>query len=368
PPLAEEDPPTKIDERKIPRTAHAPAVSYLLKLPPEYHHGRSYPLLIVLHKAGESPRKMLERFADKAKEEGYILAAPNWARGGIGGDYGYSADEHDVVLRTLRDLRLRFNVDSDRVFLTGLGEGGDMAYDVGLSHPDLFAGVLPMSADPKYFIIRYWANAQYLPFYIVGGSHTGDPDKTTRKLFEKWIPHSNAPKDGHPGRYASLYVQYKGRGREWFGGELPSMFDWMNRKRRVTPIADLGRIGGDLGDEFASMRETDNHFYWLSGEISQRHVNQVPRWDNKIFPARLVGRLDPGTNQLFLYPTGYRNVTVWLARDAKIDFDKPLKVWVNGKRALGDQKVKPSLTVLLDDFAARGDRQKLFISRFDFRP
>src|SRR5207249_1435351 len=71
PPLAEEKLPKETVERKV-----AGGISYLLQLPPEYYHTRAYPLLIVLHNTGETPKKMLARFAEKAKEEGYILAAP----------------------------------------------------------------------------------------------------------------------------------------------------------------------------------------------------------------------------------------------------------------------------------------------------
>src|SRR5262249_30893376 len=109
PPLAE----TKTTEEMVERKPER-GISYMLKLPPEYHHGRSYPVLILLHNTGERPRKMIDRFAEQAKEHGYILAAPSWPRGGLGSDYTYSADDHEVVLKTLRDLRLHYNVDSDR--------------------------------------------------------------------------------------------------------------------------------------------------------------------------------------------------------------------------------------------------------------
>src|SRR5262249_42633552 len=188
--------------------------------------------------------------------------------------------------------------------------------------------------------------------------HTGDPDKTTRKLFDKWIVHN----------YPALYVQYKGRGMEWFGGELPYMFDWMSRKRRNTPVTHLGRMGGELGDEFTSMRGSDNRFYWLSGTIFPGHVNHVERWSHLVEPARLVGRIDPGTNQIFINQRGYRDITVWLARDAKVDFEKELTVHIGITKVLAKQKARPSLQVLLDDFMTRGDRQKLFIAKFNFRP
>ena len=44
----------------------------------------------------------------------------------------------------LRDAMRRFSIDSDRVFLSGHSIGGDAAWDIGLAHPDLWAGVIPI--------------------------------------------------------------------------------------------------------------------------------------------------------------------------------------------------------------------------------
>jgi poly(3-hydroxybutyrate) depolymerase len=106
---------------------------------------------------------MLEKRERHAAENGHIPAAPEWGNG-IGKGHGFSVEGHDAVLDTLRDLRRRSRVDSDRVFLLGTGEGGRMAFDVGLSHPDRFAGVMPMSAGPIVFARRHWRDGQYLPF------------------------------------------------------------------------------------------------------------------------------------------------------------------------------------------------------------
>src|SRR5262249_19190815 len=192
-----------------------------------------------------------------AAQHGYFLVAPEWA-GRLSDNYDYTVEEHRAVLDVLHELRQRFQVDSDRVFLFGLGEGATMAYDVALSHPDLFAGVLAMGGAPHYFAKAYKQNAQYLPFYVVDGNYDGDTAKENRQQFEHWIGHS----------YPALYVQYKGRGREWYDAEMPYMFDWMARKKRDAAFPELGRSGAGVGngEEFHSMRPTDNHFYWLSGE------------------------------------------------------------------------------------------------------
>jgi pimeloyl-ACP methyl ester carboxylesterase len=340
------------------------AVTYQVQLPPEYRHGRTYPVLLALPNAGEGADVMLSRWGPAAAEHGYLLAVPEWAKG-TGGTYRYSEREHEIVLQTVRDLRRRFQVDSDRVFLFGLGEGGKMAFDVGLGHPDLFAGVIPMGADPDGVPLRCWRNAQYLPFYVVTGSRTGDAFKRTRELFDHWILTGR----GYPG----LWVDYKGRGMEWFGGEVPNVFDWMRDKRRAFPLRQLGTdgLGGSFGNEFCTMRACDNRFWWLStNSISPRCLFGGGRVrPSQVTAATLHGRVDADANSVFLKVSGLKQVTVWLGRNGRgvsmIDFDRPISVRVGFVAKVFNRRIKPSLAVLLEDLYQRGDRQQLYLAKID---
>jgi predicted esterase len=341
----------KAGSRRRPTTYH-------VRVPPEYRPSRPYPLLIVLHDAGEKAPAMLNRWTEAAAEQGFIVAAPEWEQI-PNGTYNFTEEEHAVVLNMLRDLRRRFQVDSDRVFLTGLGQGGSMAYDVGLAHPDLFAGVLPMSAGPRYFSAHYWRNAQYLPFYVLTGDRSGDMNKKIREQFTDWVQRG----------FPSLWVQYKGRGVEWFGGDIPLMFDWMRNKKRVFPLHQLGTEsnGGPVGTEFQTMRAGDNHFYWLSTDaINERCLNSVVGWKNTVTPATLTARINPTTNEVNIRASGLKQLTVWFGRDAKgtpmIDFDKPVLIRV-GLETKWNKKVEPSLTTMLEDLYQRGDRQQLFLAK-----
>jgi pimeloyl-ACP methyl ester carboxylesterase len=337
-------------------------VAYAVKLPPEYRHSRPYPVLIVLHEAGEKPSDMIQRWAEAAAENGYILLAPEW-QVSPNGKYTYSEAEHLTVLNALRDLRRRFNTDEDRVFLFGLGEGGAMAFDVGLGHPDLFAGVLPMGAAPQFHAELCWRNAQYLPFYVVYGSQGPDHDKL-KDLFNNWVILR---------AYPQLWIDYKGRGIEWYGGEVPNMFDWMRTKRRGLPdwrkLGSNGR-GGQFGNEFCTLRPCDNHFYWLSSD-DIRNTKDLDNWKARLRwqPSALDARIDAENNRIYVNTSGVGQVTIWLGRTSKgedaIDFDRPVTVqhgltlarpWVN-------RKVTPSLEVLLEDLYQRGDRQQLFLAK-----
>ncbi len=322
-------------------------IRYLLQTPPEYHHARPYPVLIALHQVGEGPKEMIVRCSNLAARHGYLLVAPAWTSSGQM-QYFYTPEEHAAVLNVLLDLRRRFQVDSDRIFLLGAGEGGAMAYDVGLSHPDLFAGVIPVSAYPQMFSLRYGrdsGNAQHLPFYVVHGTMAGKQlVDQTKSIFDKWIPQ----------QFPALHIEYTGRGLEWFGVELPAMFDWMNRKKRASGYPSLGR-------EFTTMRETDNSFYWLTADkLRPGSANDARDWKSQLIGATMTGRIAEG-NQVLVEARKLLRVTVWFARDS-VDFTKPVSIRVNDSQPVA-KKLVPSAAVLLEELYQRGDRQRLFLAK-----
>jgi pimeloyl-ACP methyl ester carboxylesterase len=366
------EPPEKINGE--PMLLNTPdGQTYIVQLPPEYHPHRAYPVLMLLHAAADDPRQMLLRFSDIAKRQGYILAAPVLGKGIK--IYEYSGKEQAVVVGTLRDLRRKFQVDSDRVFLFGWREGATIAWDVGLAYPDQFAGILPVNGDPRLFPSRCWCNAQYLPIYAVGGDVDGNGSKWHKSIFKDFIR----------SHYPALFVEYKGRGIEWYQAEVPLMFDWMNRKTRAYPIRQLGlaHTGGGKAEEFKTYRTDSNQFYWLSSDrILPRCLATMDEMKRNvaIFPASLQGRITTGNElgvkaggavgkakvwyQIDVRAYGVEQVTLWLG-PKMIDFTKPILLRVNGTRIGQMQVVTPSLHDLLEDFYRRGDRQRLFYKRID---
>ncbi len=342
---------------------------YFVWLPPEYHPQRSYPVVLLLQSHREKAEVLIQRWQREAARHGFILAAPLWGSG-LQPTYEYTRGEHSVVLDTLRDLRRRFNVDSDRVFLFGWEQGANAAFDIGLSHPDQFAGVLPMNGAVVGFPQRYASNAQYVPFYVVEGDRNRNHPKNTRGVFKDWIR----------GHYPSLYIEYKGRGSEWYSAEVANMMDWMSRKRRYHPLKEMGRYhtGGGVGEEFKTMRTGDNRFYWLSTEeVLPKHLNDYRSWSNTIQPATLQASVGVGNetdlksgakiwSQFNIRTYGVRQVSLWIAPN-QIDFTRPVVVRVNGQQVGGSRTIQPSLATLLEELYASGDRQRLFVARIDIR-
>lgn len=348
PPDAEEKPPVGVAEMEVKTPSRRKSVPYLLQLPPEYHPGRPYPVLLVLSHSEEKARVMLDRFSEQAADHGFILAAPDWSAG-LGKSYGHTVDEQTLVFDVLRDLQRRFNVDTDRVFLDGYGEGGVMAFDVGLSRPDLFAGVLPFSAAPRLFSTKYRGNAQHLPFYVVSGSmQNNDTAKQIRLQFDTWVARG----------FPTLWVDYRGRAFEWFKAELLFSFDWMVHKKRSAAIPETG--------EFQTQRLADHRFYWLSVDgISEKCLNSAANFNNLGQPATVQGKLGEN-NTVHIHARSVKSVTVWLGR-GMVDFEKPVSFTMN-TQARFSRKLTPSLSILLEDFYQRGDRQRLYLAKVDVTP
>jgi predicted peptidase len=123
------------------------------------------PLVISLHGLGAGPQIMCNATAiDLAEEGGYILAAPmgynvsGWYGSPViqmGGRGGNNADalppetlqqysEQDVM-NVLAMVRDEFNVDPDRIYLTGHSMGGAGTYYLGAEHADIWAAIAPVA-------------------------------------------------------------------------------------------------------------------------------------------------------------------------------------------------------------------------------
>ena len=323
---------------------------YRVQVPPEYHHYRPYPVLIVLPNVQQSADEVREQWGTWAARHGYLLAVPEWARL-LQHRYRYAAEERDSIVSVIRDLRRRFNVDSSRVFLAGFDESGTMAYDVSLSRPDLFAGVVIMCAEPMKQYRRYRANAQYLPFYVIEGERSPNNAGQNRRLFEYWMTRG----------FPALYVEYLGRGLEFFAAELPFVFEWMRHQERADGLPYLGGRdldGGPTTDSFRSFRRGESRFYWITSD------RVTPSASGAWIRAR-VARAD----RILIRMSGYKQLSVWL-NSAMVDFDQELEIRINPGHGVTSRtfrgRVEPRLSVLLEDFYARGDRRNLYVARIDF--
>ena len=341
----------------VPGTADQPEFQYYVQLPPEYDPHRPYPCIVTLNSnlttelqqidwwAGGYDEQLAGRLG-QATRRGYIVLAPKWTKEGQH-DYTFTAREHAAVLYSLRDASRRFSIDTDRIFLSGHSMGGDAAWDIGLAHPDLWAGVLPIVATTDKYISRYWENAKNVPFYFVIGELDGNTRSLNAREFDRYLTRSN---------YDVLVVEYRGRGHEHFHDEVIHLFDWMARHKRDFFPREF---------EAVSMRPWDNFFWWVElEELPSRSMVLPLNWPpgTGSRPAATTASLLPQNNSVSV-STGAAKATVWLAPEM-VDFQQPVNVRVNDPRGR-PQTIQPSSEVLLEDVRTRGDRQHPFWAKVE---
>jgi len=332
-------------------------LNYFLRLPPEYHHGRSYPLIIALNHAILPAEQIMGGLAYEAARRGYIIAAPEWGNLFANAQYDLTGKDHPIVLATIRDLARKFQVDPDRVFVLGFGEGGNFALDLAMSRPDHFAGVVAVSpsADDKFYI-EYWRNAQKLPVFTITGEMAGVGFERMRNMYERWLPYG----------YPMLLSVYKGRGLEWYGCELPTVFDWLDRKKRVRGTASL-RLDSPTVHPWQMMRDADERFYWIGGGDIKAGNKQKDGIKAAIVPATFWADIKAGNNVVVSYVRGLNRIVVWLEKDM-IDWEKDVRVSISGE--FGGQKPKrmaPDLQLMFEELYRTGDRKMLFFGKLEFK-
>jgi hypothetical protein len=120
------------------KCASDPTQSYALYLPSGYSIDRQWNLLIAFH-PGARGRLMVEKYQAAAEEYGYIVAGSNTSRNG---PWPVSAAAAQAMWG---DLRQRFSIDAQRIYMTGLSGGARVAMRVALGKNNI-AGVIASSA------------------------------------------------------------------------------------------------------------------------------------------------------------------------------------------------------------------------------
>ena len=335
----------------------------LAHLPTEYDPYKRYPMMLSLpgaakvenqlkHWCGEFNEGLGVRYGH-ASRNGTIVVAIDWRAPGQR-RVEYSVREHLIVMKALRESMRRFSVDSDRVFLQGHGIGADVAYDVGTSHPEHWAGVIGVSATgiQKYPLIYAENTGNQLPIYaVVGERHIGSI-RGCRDAWNKWLTSKN--------RNACTVVQYLGRLDEQFREDVPEAFKWMRAQRRRYPDKS--------GFEFSckSIRPADNYFWFL--EIHGFPLRNI-KWPELFRERRdinvleIEGKIRSGKPNAFVVAKAGTGATLWLRPDY-FDFNHEIEINGRGRRFSGS--VTASREVLLEDARTRADYQRPYWAKLDY--
>ena len=142
---------------------------FSLYVPEYYAADRAWPLVMALHGGSGNGRNFLWSWLRDARSLGAILIAPT----ATGPTWALMGDDADTpnLLRILDQVRGRWNIDSRRLLLTGMSDGGTFCYVTGLDGASPFTHLAPVSAT-FHPLMAEMADAERLrglPIFLVHG-------------------------------------------------------------------------------------------------------------------------------------------------------------------------------------------------------
>ncbi len=149
---------------------------YRLFVPENYDKNKSYPLVLFLHGGGERGTDNEKQLVgnegaliwatpeNQTKHPAFVLAPQ--ARPDHDGGFGITrnsnnqislervfelSDDLHTAYEILQLVRENYNIDSHRLYCTGLSQGGFGTYNLNMAYPDLFAAMVPIAGggDPS---------------------------------------------------------------------------------------------------------------------------------------------------------------------------------------------------------------------------
>jgi hypothetical protein len=341
-------------------TAHGKEFFYSVDVPPSYDPGRRYQVRFQLHggvsRESNRPRGDGSIGALAGAEQIYILPT-SWV------DAMWWNPSQIENLRTILDIVKRtYNVDENRVAVSGVSDGGTGAYYIAMKDTTPYASFLPLNGS--IMVLRsedlavgdvFPTNLRNKPFFVVNGGR--DPL--------------------YPASYVGPYVEHlKDKGVEvvykpqpngvhntaWWP-EVKETFEAFVRNHPRTPLPD--RLTWETNGS-----AVDNRAHWLvieklapakRNDPAMDDVNLVTNVGPMMFdnphPSGRVDLVRTG-NTVTATTKGVAEFTLLVSPEA-FDLAQPIKVVANG-RTVFEGRVEPSVPTLLKWAARDNDRTMLF--------
>lgn len=316
-----------------------------LSVPLTYQPTKGYGLVVCLHGAGFTGDVYLERWQARLGDD-YLLACPTYPSGAW-----FTRRAEELVLATIQQVRRRYHVDPDRIFLTGMSNGGIGTWLIGMHHAPLFAGLAPMASGLDDVLMPFLANLRHTPIYIIHGAK----DQVMPVELSRSISRELAAL-GIPHVYREHQREHPMAGGHFFPREeLPDLIMWLNRQRRDPLPAQLTVVReASHFQPFNWLRiESTDPIAAFSDDLVDKHDERIRRREYARLDATIVqeDRVEVKTERVQRY-------TLFL-NDQLIDASKPITVWTNGQLSF-EGRVKPSVETVLRQARLRQDPRQLF--------
>ncbi|MFY9269104.1 MAG: PHB depolymerase family esterase [Candidatus Manganitrophaceae bacterium] len=319
---------------------------YALYVPESYDPANAYPLIVCLHGAGFTGDSYLERWQPRLGEKS-LLACPT-----IQGGAWWSPAGETLVLAVIDAVQSKYRVDPNRIYLTGMSNGGIGAYLSGIFHADRFAAVAPMAAGIPDEIFPFLRNLSSTGIYIVHGAK----DEVMPVMLSRNVS-AYLKEQGIPYVYREHDRLHPMAGGHFFPREeLPDLVAWFEgQQRQPYPM------------KVVSIRDTEHliPFYWTEINETEKGIASVY---GSIFDKEEAERVKEGSFASLIAEIKENRVAVKTERVARytlyfnrqlIDFSKPVTIDTNGRKSF-EGRLSEGIAALLEEAKRRRDPGALY--------
>jgi phospholipase/carboxylesterase len=144
---------------------------YSLYIPENYSADRQSPLIICMHGGYGEGYEYIWTWLRPARARGYLLLSPKSL------DVTWTMTPNSIdtrsILTMVEEVGSEYCIDSSRVFLTGLSDGGIMTYLLGIEQHQMFTGIAPVAGalHPMVDPMLRARTGRELPILVIHGVH-----------------------------------------------------------------------------------------------------------------------------------------------------------------------------------------------------
>jgi dienelactone hydrolase len=281
-----------------------------LYVPPLYSHAQPWPLIVVLAGGSGDGEDYIGDWLPNLATRGYFAVAP------VGQGRFWWQEGHHLILSAIESVKRAYNIDDDRVYVTGMSNGGLGTYFMTTRFPGLFAAGCSIAGNPVNENTEdddpaFLLNLVNVPISLIHGALDNvipvEADRTMKARMDSlgyWIEYLEHEDIGHDMLYDSTDLNLDHE-------EALSLFNYVKRlpyPAEVNCVADTVR---ELG------------YYWV------RPDSIVP---GAIARLNVAHDLE---NEIQVIAEDVKVFTLFFNDDI-IDFERPVRVVVNEETIFHD--------------------------------
>jgi hypothetical protein len=344
---------------------------YALTVPQAYDPARRYQVRFQLHggvmgRSTNQPRNSGDIGALAGAEQFYVIPyawtdAPWW-----------SEDQVLNMNAIVDSLKRTYNIDENRVVVSGVSDGATGAYYLAMRETTAFASFLPLngfimvlaSVDAALHDQLYPNNLRNKPFFVVNGGRDRLYPTAAVEPYVLHLKKAGVSIDYHPqplGEHNTAWWPDVRDSFERFAAEhprdpSPARVTWetSNLKHNRAHWLVIDKLGAQPGDP-RNLPDVN--------EFSPVEAMSVPLFEHRV-PSGRVDLVRSG-NTVDAVARGVAAFTLLVSPDA-FDLGRPIQVTFNGK-VVFDEKVQPSVATLMKWAARDNDRTMLYAAEIPIK-